>query len=341
MTTSFTACNQKHTAALDNHKQNDFDHWFCADELFGVYFVSRIPGFRESNGEHVPGIDPNYVFDRETTRTILAGFTFNKRVLIQGTHGSGKSSHIEQVAARLNWPCLRINLDSQINRLDLIGRDVISLQDGKQVTSFQEGMLPWAMQQPMALIFDEYDAGRPDVMFVIQRLLEAEGKLTLLETNRVIHPHPAFRIFATCNTVGLGDTTGLYHGSQRINQAQMDRWHLVAQLNYLPMDEEIRILCTCLPEFGDGEKKALLEKMVLLASLTRSGFRQGDLSTVMSLRTLLTWAENLLIFEDPATTFRLSFLNRCDPEERLILGEYYQRCFDAELPLAENEIASR
>jgi cobaltochelatase CobS len=330
---------QPRRISLTTRTYDHWDHWYSANELFGIDFVARIPGFRQA-GEQVPSVDPNYIFDRETTRAILAGFTFNKRVLLQGAHGSGKSSHIEQIAARLNWPCLRINLDSQINRLDLIGRDIISLQDDKQVTSFQEGMLPWAMQQPMALIFDEYDAGRPDVMFVIHRLLEAEGKLTLLETNRVIHPHSAFRIFATCNTVGLGDTTGLYHGSQLINQAQMDRWQLIAQLNYLSRDEEIHILCARLPEYRQSDRKAQLENMVLLASLTRNGFRQGDLSTVMSLRTLLTWAENQLIFDDLGLTFRLSFLNRCDPEERLILAEYYQRCFGEELSLTEGERGS-
>ncbi|MCG8609853.1 MAG: AAA family ATPase [Pseudomonadales bacterium] len=284
-----------------------------------------------SRAEHVPEQDASYVFDPVTTLSILAGFNHNRRVIVQGMHGSGKSSHIEQVAARLNWPCVRVNLDSHISRLDLIGRDAIVLKNGVQTTEFQEGILPWAMQNGTAIIFDEYDAGRPDVMFVIQRLLEDNGKLTLLEQNRVITPHENFRVFATSNTVGLGDATGLYHGSQQINQAQMDRWHITVNLNYLAFEEELNILLTKLPDFQNEPNRALLGSMVAMAELTREGFKHGDISTLMSLRTLISWAENYLIVGDLEMAFRLSFLNKCDEQERFILSEYYQRCFDIDL----------
>jgi cobaltochelatase CobS len=282
--------------------------------------------------EHVPDIDHAYKFDRETTLAILAGFAFNRRVLIQGYHGTGKSTHLEQVAARLNWPCIRVNLDSHISRIDLIGKDAIVLREGKQVTEFREGILPWTLQHACALVFDEYDAGRPDVMFVIQRVLEVEGKLTLLDQNRVIRPHPSFRLFATTNTVGLGDTTGLYHGTQQINQGQMDRWNIVATLNYLPHAQETSIV---LAKMGinpaDTAMKKRVEAMVALADLTRAGFINGDISTVMSPRTVITWAENARIFGDVAFAFRMTFLNKCDEAERATVAEYYQRCFNEEI----------
>jgi cobaltochelatase CobS len=282
--------------------------------------------------EHVPEIDTAYRFDRETTLAILAGFNHNRRVMIQGYHGTGKSTHIEQVAARLNWPCLRVNLDSHISRIDLIGKDAIVLKDGKQITEFREGILPWALQHPCALVFDEYDAGRPDVMFVIQRVLEVEGKLTLLDQSRVIRPHPAFRLFATANTVGLGDTTGLYHGTQQINQGQMDRWNIVATLNYLPHAEETSIVLAKMGvPAGDAKARKQVESMVALADLTRAGFINGDISTVMSPRTVITWAENTRIFGDIAFAFRLTFLNKCDEAERSTVAEYFQRCFNQEL----------
>ena len=275
---------------------------------------------------------PTYQFDHDTTLAILAGFAFNRRVMIQGYHGTGKSTHIEQVAARLNWPCLRINLDSHISRIDLIGKDAIVLKDGQQVTEFREGILPWALQHPCALVFDEYDAGRPDVMFVIQRVLEVEGRLTLLDQNRVIHPHPAFRLFSTANTVGLGDTTGLYHGTQQINQGQMDRWNIVATLNYLPHAQECGIVMAKLGiDPKDGPARRRVESMVALADLTRAGFIAGDISTVMSPRTVITWAENERIFKDLNFAFRLTFLNKCDEAERATVAEYYQRCFNEEL----------
>jgi cobaltochelatase CobS len=302
-----------------------------AHDLFGFDCAFEIPAFSERT-EHVPDIDKTYHFDRETTLAVLAGFALNRRVMIQGYHGTGKSTHIEQVAARLNWPCIRVNLDSHISRIDLIGKDAIVLKEGKQVTEFREGLLPWALQHPCALVFDEYDAGRPDVMFVIQRVLEVEGRLTLLDQNRVIRPHPAFRLFATANTVGLGDTTGLYHGTQQINQGQMDRWNIVATLNYLPHDQEVGIVIAKLgiDEINLVEKKKI-ESMVALADLTRSGFINGDISTVMSPRTVITWAENARIFGDLGFAFRLTFLNKCDEAERAIVAEYYQRCFNEEL----------
>ncbi|MDH3474206.1 MAG: AAA family ATPase, partial [Rhodospirillales bacterium] len=276
-------------------------------------------------------IDEAYRFDHDTTLAILAGFAYNRRVIIQGYHGTGKSTHVEQVAARLNWPCIRINLDSHISRIDLIGKDAIVLQDGKQVTEFREGLLPWALQRATALCFDEYDAGRPDVMFVIQRVLEVEGKLTLLDQNKVIRPHPAFRLFATTNTVGLGDTTGLYHGTQQINQGQMDRWNIVATLNYLPHDEELGIVLAKCPDYDSKEGREQLAAMISLADLTRSGFVNGDISTVMSPRTVITWAENAKIFGDIAFAFRVTFVNKCDEMERATVAEYYQRCFGTEL----------
>jgi cobaltochelatase CobS len=302
-----------------------------AREVFGLDVELDVPAFSVRT-EHVPEIDPAYRFDRDTTLAILAGFAFNRRVMIQGYHGTGKSTHIEQVAARLNWPCIRVNLDSHISRIDLIGKDAIVLKDGKQVTEFREGILPWALQHPCALVFDEYDAGRPDVMFVIQRVLEVEGRLTLLDQNRVIRPHPSFRLFATANTVGLGDTTGLYHGTQQINQGQMDRWSIVATLNYLPHAQEVAIVMAKLGIApSDTALKKRTESMVALADLTRAGFVAGDISTVMSPRTVITWAENTKIFGDLAFAFRLTFLNKCDEAERNTVVEYYQRCFNEDI----------
>jgi len=302
-----------------------------AREAFGVDIDLEVPAFSVRT-EHVPDIDPTYRFDRETTLAILAGFAFNRRVMIQGYHGTGKSTHIEQVAARLNWPCIRVNLDSHISRIDLIGKDAIVIREGKQVTEFREGILPWALQRPCALVFDEYDAGRPDVMFVIQRVLEVEGKLTLLDQNKVIRPHPYFRLFATANTVGLGDTTGLYHGTQQINQGQMDRWNIVATLNYLPHKMETEIVLAKLGAENDPKMRKQVEAMVALADLTRAGFIAGDISTVMSPRTVITWAENARIFGDVGFAFRLTFLNKCDEAERATVAEYYQRCFNEEIP---------
>jgi len=303
-----------------------------ARELFGVDIDMKVPAF-STRTEHVPDIDTSYQFDKETTIAILAGFAHNRRVMIQGYHGTGKSTHIEQVAARLNWPCIRVNLDSHISRIDLIGKDAIVLKDGKQVTEFREGILPWALQHACALVFDEYDAGRPDVMFVIQRVLEVEGKLTLLDQNRVIRPHPSFRLFSTANTVGLGDTTGLYHGTQQINQGQMDRWNIVATLNYLPHGQETAIVLAKMgvPESDTATKKRV-ESMVALADLTRAGFINGDISTVMSPRTVITWAENTRIFNNVGFAFRATFLNKCDEAERQTVAEYYQRCFNEDLP---------
>ena len=300
-------------------------------QTFGLDSDMQVPAF-SAPSEHVPDIDDAYRFDHDTTLAILAGFAYNRRVMVQGYHGTGKSTHIEQVAARLNWPCIRINLDSHISRIDLVGKDAIVLRDGKQVTEYREGLLPWALQHPTALCFDEYDAGRPDVMFVIQRVLEVEGKLTLLDQNRVIRPHPAFRLFATANTVGLGDTTGLYHGTQQINQGQMDRWNIVATLNYLPHDDEVEIVLAKAPAYDSDEGRKTVSAMVALADLTRQGFIAGDISTVMSPRTVITWAENASIFGDVGFAFRLTFLNKCDEIERTTVAEYYQRCFGRELP---------
>lgn len=300
------------------------------NQTFGFEADNKVPAFSAAN-DYVPEKDENYIFDPDTTRAILAGFSHNRRVMVQGYHGTGKSTHIEQVAARLNWPCIRINLDSHVSRIDLIGKDAIVLEDGQQVTKFQEGLLPWALQHPVALVFDEYDAGRPDVMFVIQRVLESAGKLTLLDQNKVITPHPAFRIFATTNTIGLGDTTGLYHGTQQINQGQMDRWHIVANLNYLEVEREVDIIQAKSPALQNDEGRKTLESMVRLAGLTRQGFINGDLSTVMSPRTVLSWVENMNIIGHQDQAFRLTFLNKCDELERPIVSEYYQRCFGREI----------
>ncbi len=304
-----------------------------AREAFGIDLEMEVPAFSEPS-EHVPDRDEAYVFDPETTAAILAGFAHNRRVMIQGYHGTGKSTHIEQVASRLNWPCVRINLDSHISRIDLVGKDAIVLRDGKQVTEFKEGLLPWALQTPTALVFDEYDAGRPDVMFVIQRVLEVEGRLTLLDQNRVIRPHPAFRLFATSNTIGLGDTTGLYHGTQQINQGQMDRWNIVVTLNYLPHETETEIVLSKVPDYRTEEGRKTVSQMVRVAELTRAGFIAGDISTVMSPRTVLTWAQNAEIFHDVGFAFRVTFLNKCDEAERPLVAEYYQRCFGEDLPEA-------
>ena len=295
--------------------------------VFGVDVDWKVPAFSKADSR-VPDLDEGYVFDPETTLAILAGFAFDRRVMVQGYHGTGKSTHIEQVAARLNWPCIRINLDAHISRIDLVGRDAIVLRDGLQVTEFREGLLPWALQHPVALVFDEYDAGRPDVMFVIQRVLEQQGKLTLLDQNRVIRPDPNFRLFATANTVGLGDTSGLYHGTQAINQGQMDRWNIVVGLNYLPAATELEIVKAKNPE---TDPKVLAD-MIKVADLTRQGFINGDISTVMSPRTVITWAQNAAIFKNVGFAFRVSFLNKCDEAERMLVAEYYQRVFAEDLP---------
>jgi cobaltochelatase CobS len=301
-------------------------HLVSARDVFGIDSNLQVPAFAEPE-EHVPDIDEAYRFDKSVTLALLAGFSRNRRVLIQGLHGTGKSTHIEQVAARLNWPCVRVNLDGQLSRMDLIGRDSVTLRDGQQVTEFQEGILPWAIQRPVALVLDEYDAGRPDVMFVIQRILEHDGKLTLLDQNRVISPHPQFRLFATANTVGLGNLNGLYHGVQRLNHAQIDRWNIVVSLDHLPPQAEADIVASRVPEV-DGD---VIDSMVAVANLTRAGFRVGDLSTLMSPRTVITWAENVVIFGDVGLAFQLSFVNKCDDEEKPIVAEYFQRCFDREL----------
>src|SRR4028118_410613 len=300
-------------------------------DLFGVDTDMEVPAFSEAD-ERVPDLDPTYVFDPDVTLAICAGFSKNRRVMVQGYHGTGKSTHIEQVAARLNWPLIRINLDAHISRIDLVGRDAIVLRDGQQVTEFREGLLPWALQTPTALVFDEYDAGRPDVMFVIQRVLEAEGKLTLLDQNRVIRPNKWFRLFATANTVGLGDTTGLYHGTQQINQGQMDRWNIVVTLNYLPAEVEARIVLAKSGEYDNKDGKDTVTKMIKVAELTRQGFMNGDISTVMSPRSVISWAQNTLIFNDIGFAFRLTFLNKCDEAERPLIAEYYQRVFGKDLP---------
>ena len=300
-------------------------------DVFGVDSDMKVKGFAERT-DRVPELDPTYKFDPDTTLAILAGFAYNRRVMIQGYHGTGKSTHIEQVAARLNWPTVRVNLDSHVSRIDLIGKDAIKLVEGKQVTVFHEGILPWALRNPTAIVFDEYDAGRADVMFVIQRVLEAEGKLTLLDQNEVIAPNPYFRLFATANTVGLGDTTGLYHGTQQINQGQMDRWNLVATLNYLSHDAETAIVLAKVPQMNTDKGRKIVAQMVTLADLTRTAFMQGDLSTVMSPRTVISWAQNSRIFDNVGYAFRLTFLNKCDELERQTVAEFYQRLFDEELP---------
>ena len=299
-------------------------------QLFGVDCSFKVLGFDKKN-DYVPQIDNNYKFDPETTKAILAGFSGNRRVLICGFHGTGKSTHIEQVAARLNWPCVRINLDSHISRIDFIGKDAIVLRDGKQVTEFQEGMLPWAYQNPVALVFDEYDVGRPDVMFIIQRVLEADGRLTLLDQSRVLKPNKYFRLFGTANTIGLGDTSGLYHGTQQINQGQMDRWNIIASLNYLDNAEEEKIISSKVNELNNKKGREIIKSMVATADLTRSGFINGDISTVMSPRTVIIWAENYLLFNDLEYSFKLSFLNRCDELERSVVHEYYQRSFGIDI----------
>jgi cobaltochelatase CobS len=301
-----------------------------AREVFNIDCDWMVPAYQERT-EHVPELDPDYLFDGPTTRAILAGFKNNRRVMVSGYHGTGKSTHIEQVAARLNWPCVRINLDSHVSRLDLIGKDAIVVKDGLQITEFRDGILPWAYQNNVALVFDEYDAGRPDVMFVIQRVLESSGRLTLLDQSRVITPHPAFRLFATANTVGLGDTTGLYHGVQQINQAQMDRWSLITTLNYLPHDNEVDIVLAKVKSFDTPEGRETVSKMVRVADMTRASFVNGDISTVMSPRTVINWAENAEIFGDLPTSFRLTFLNKCDELERATIGEFYQRAFGVEI----------
>ena len=300
-------------------------------QTFGLETKMEIDAFSKKN-EYVPKIDQDYKFDRDTTLAILSGFAFNKRVLIQGYHGTGKSTHIEQVAVRLNWPCVRVNLDSHISRIDLIGKDAIVLKDGKQITEFNEGILPWSIQNPIALVFDEYDAGRPDVMFVIQRVLESEGNFTLLDKNKVLEQHDYFRMFATTNTVGLGDTTGLYHGTQQINQGQMDRWNIVSTLNYLSFEKELEIILAKNKSFDNKDGKEKISNMIKVADLSRKGFMNGDISTVMSPRTVLHWAENSNIFKDTGYAFRVTFLNKCDEIEKKIIAEYYQRCFGEDLP---------
>ena len=307
-------------------------------QVFGLDLDMEVPAYSQTD-EHVPDLDPDYVFDHDTTIAILAGFAHNRRVLISGYHGTGKSTHVEQVAARLNWPCVRVNLDSHISRIDLVGKDAIVLKDGLQVTEFRDGILPWALQRNIALCFDEYDAGRPDVMFVIQRVLEISGKLTLLDQNKVIRPHPAFRLFATANTVGLGDTTGLYHGTQQINQGQMDRWSIVTILNYLPHDKEVDIVLSKSPKYRTAEGRETVAKMVRVADLTRSAFVNGDLSTVMSPRTVITWADNAEIFGDIGFAFRVTFLNKCDELERPLVAEFFQRSFGRDLPESTVNVA--
>ena len=301
------------------------------NQTFGFESDMEVDAFSEKS-EYVPEIDKSYKFDKETTLAVLSGFAFNKRVLVQGYHGTGKSTHIEQIAARLNWPCIRINLDSHVSRIDLIGKDSIVIKDGKQVTEFKEGILPWSIQNPVALVFDEYDAGRPDVMFVIQRVLEAEGNFTLLDKNKVIKQNKFFRLFAKSNTVGLGDTTGLYHGTQQINQGQMDRWNIVTTLNYLGLEKEMEIILSKNKNLNNAKGKEKVSNMIKVATLTRKGFMAGDISTVMSPRTVLHWAENSEIFKDTGYAFRVTFLNKCDDVEKNIIAEYYQRCFGEDLP---------
>lgn len=307
-------------------------------QVFGIDIDMEVPAF-SARDPHVPDLDPDYLFDRPTTLAILAGFAYNRRVMVTGYHGTGKSTHVEQVAARLNWPCVRINLDSHISRIDLVGKDAIVVKEGRQVTEFRDGILPWALQNNVALVFDEYDAGRPDVMFVIQRVLEVSGRLTLLDQNRVIRPHPAFRLFATANTVGLGDTTGLYHGTQQINQGQMDRWSIVTTLNYLAHDKEVDIILSKAKHYRTPEGKDTVNRMVRLADLTRNAFINGDLSTVMSPRTVITWAENANIFKDIGFALRVTFLNKCDELERSLVAEFYQRCFGQELAESSVNVA--
>ncbi|MAW82586.1 MAG: cobaltochelatase subunit CobS [Parvularcula sp.] len=314
------------------------DKTVSAKETFGVAMDIDIPAFSKPNS-YVPPLDPAYRFDPETTMAILAGFAKNRRVMVQGYHGTGKSTHIEQVAARLNWPCIRVNLDSHVSRIDLIGKDAIVVENGVQVTAFKEGILPWAFQRPVALVFDEYDAGRPDVMFVIQRVLEAEGRLTLLDQNKVLTPNPWFRLFATTNTIGLGDTTGLYHGTQQINQGQMDRWSIVTTLNYLEHDEEMEIVISKVPLYDSKEGRQAIDAMVRVADMTRNAFISGDISTVMSPRTVITWAQNAEIFQNIGYAFRVTFLNKCDELERPTVAEFYQRAFGEDLPEAAPQVS--
>ena len=299
-------------------------------KVFNIDTDIVVKGYKNKT-EWVPQVDDSYVFDKDTTLSILAGFEHNRRVMVQGFHGTGKSTHIEQIAARLNWPCVRINLDSHISRIDLLGKDAIKLNDGKQITEFQEGLLPWSIQNPVALVFDEYDAGRPDVMFVIQRILEVEGKLTLLDQNKILEPHNSFRLFATTNTVGLGDMTGLYHGTQQINQGQMDRWHILATLNYLDPDQEFKVVMSKLNNLKGAKNQDIVKNMIKLANLTRAGFANGDISTLMSPRTVISWGQNFKIFKDIVSSFKLTFLNKCDEVEKSIISEYFQRCFDLEI----------
>ena len=304
-------------------------------KVFNIDSDLVVSGYKDKT-DWVPQVDESYVFDKDTTLSILAGFEHNRRVMVQGFHGTGKSTHIEQIAARLNWPCVRINLDSHISRIDLLGKDAIKLNDGKQITEFQEGLLPWSIQNPVALVFDEYDAGRPDVMFVIQRILEVEGKLTLLDQNKILEPHSSFRLFATTNTVGLGDMTGLYHGTQQINQGQMDRWHILATLNYLDPDQEFKVVMSKLNNLKGVKNQDTVKNMIKLANLTRAGFSNGDISTLMSPRTVISWGQNFKIFKDIVSSFKLTFLNKCDEVERSIISEYFQRCFDLEIDNTES-----
>ena len=328
-----------YSSASSSHTPGPPDTKVSVRKVFGIDSDMEAPAYSRTD-EHVPDLDPDYLFDRDTTLAILAGFAYNRRVMVTGYHGTGKSTHIEQVAARLNWPLVRVNLDSHVSRIDLVGKDAIVLKDGKQITEFRDGILPWALQNNIALCFDEYDAGRPDVMFVIQRVLELSGRLTLLDQRRVIRPHPAFRLFATANTVGLGDTSGLYHGTQQINQGQMDRWSIVTTLNYLPHDKEVDIVLAKAPHYrARKDGRDIVNKMVRLADLTRNAFINGDLSTVMSPRTVITWSENADIFKDIGFAFRLTFLNKCDELERSLVAEFYQRCFGQELPESALNVA--
>ncbi len=324
-------------AELDDKFLEKPDTKVDAKKTFGVDFSIPVPAFSKGN-DYVPAVDPAYRFDPQTTRAILAGFAYNRRVMVQGYHGTGKSTHIEQVAARLNWPCVRVNLDSHVSRIDLIGKDAIVVENGMQVTAFKEGILPWAFQRPVALVFDEYDAGRPDVMFVIQRVLEAEGRLTLLDQNKVLHPNPWFRLFSTTNTIGLGDTTGLYHGTQQLNQGQLDRWSIVTTLNYLHHDEEVEIVIAKAPLYNSKEGRQAIAAMVRVADMTRNAFINGDLATVMSPRTVITWAQNAEIFQDIGYAFRVTFLNKCDELERPTVAEFYQRAFGEDLPEAAYQV---
>ena len=319
--------------STDTNKEIDIgspDTEISVKKMFGIDSDLTIPAYKKTN-DYVPEIDKDYLFNKDTTLAILAGFKHDRRVMIQGYHGTGKSTHIEQIAAKLNWPCVRINLDSHISRIDLLGKDAIKLKDGKQITEFQEGLLPWSIQNPVALVFDEYDAGRPDVMFVIQRILEVEGKLTLLDQNKVIEPHPSFRLFATTNTVGLGDVTGLYHGTQQINQGQMDRWHILSTLNYLDVNQELKVVLSKVGELKATKNQEIVKNMIKLANLTRNGFANGDISILMSPRTVISWAQNFKIFKDISDSFKLTFLNKCDDLEKPIINEYFQRCFDIDI----------